>query len=178
MKRTSAIGLIAIGGPIHQLPRASDKDQGRCGSEHPLSPISLRSGRADASLNGIDEVRRHSRLADGFLQQLLDAQTRFLDTGAIGAYFEVTQHLVVRLDEQLVYSAFNLSYRLAEGMAWHFTFMWLFAINGILYAACTIVSGEWRYPVPTQAVALDQFHDHHVGPLPGQQSIHVRLARR
>ena len=32
----------------------------------------------------------------------------------------------------------DLGHRLAEGMAWHFAFMWLFAINGILYVAYTI----------------------------------------
>jgi thiosulfate reductase cytochrome b subunit len=43
------------------------------------------------------------------------------------------------------YSALNISFRLAEGMSWHFTFMWLFAINGVLYVSYTIVSGEWHY---------------------------------
>lgn len=49
-----------------------------------------------------------------------------------------------------IYSSFNLSYRLAEGMAWHFTFMWIFAINGILYVAYTMLSGEWRHLVPNR----------------------------
>src|SRR5438445_790815 len=39
----------------------------------------------------------------------------------------------------------NLAFRLAEGLSLHFFFMWLFAINGILYVIYTIVSGEWRY---------------------------------
>ena len=42
------------------------------------------------------------------------------------------------------YEALHLDHRLAEGMAWHFTFMWLFAINGLLYVAYTVWSGEWR----------------------------------
>ena len=42
----------------------------------------------------------------------------------------------------------HVSYRLAEGMALHFFFMWLFAINGVLYVVYTIVSGEWRDLVP------------------------------
>lgn len=46
------------------------------------------------------------------------------------------------------YNFFNIGYRLAEGMAWHFFFMWLFAINGVLYVAYTILSGEWRYLIP------------------------------
>jgi thiosulfate reductase cytochrome b subunit len=46
------------------------------------------------------------------------------------------------------YDTFNVSFRLAEGMAWHFFFMWFFAINGVLYVGYTIISGEWRYLVP------------------------------
>src|ERR1041385_8167312 len=30
------------------------------------------------------------------------------------------------------YDRFHIGYRLAEGLSWHFTFMWLFAINGVL----------------------------------------------
>jgi thiosulfate reductase cytochrome b subunit len=42
----------------------------------------------------------------------------------------------------------GLDYRLAEGMAWHFFFMWFFALNGVAYVIYTLVSGEWRYLVP------------------------------
>src|SRR5437868_4627076 len=34
----------------------------------------------------------------------------------------------------------DLSSRLAEGMAWHFTFAWIFAINGIIYFLYLIFS--------------------------------------
>jgi thiosulfate reductase cytochrome b subunit len=49
-----------------------------------------------------------------------------------------------------VYKTFHFGFRLAEGMAWHFAFAWLFAINGVAYVAYTIVSGEWRYLVPNR----------------------------
>ena len=49
---------------------------------------------------------------------------------------------------QPVWKSLNVSYRLAEGMALHFFFMWLFAVNGIAYVIYTIVSGEWRLLVP------------------------------
>jgi thiosulfate reductase cytochrome b subunit len=39
-------------------------------------------------------------------------------------------------------------HRLAEAMGWHFFFMWLFAINGILYVLYLLISGEWRTLVP------------------------------
>ena len=47
-----------------------------------------------------------------------------------------------------VYNTFHFAHRLAEGMSIHFLFMWLFAINGILYISFTIVSGAWRELVP------------------------------
>lgn len=38
--------------------------------------------------------------------------------------------------------------RLAEGMAWHFTFAWLFGLNGLAYVLYVGLSGEWRYLLP------------------------------
>jgi len=46
------------------------------------------------------------------------------------------------------YKALHVPFHLAEGMAYHFVFMWLFFINGLLYVAYTAVSGEWRYLLP------------------------------
>ena len=48
------------------------------------------------------------------------------------------------------YRLFPVDHRLAAGMAWHFTFMWFFAINGVLYVAYTAWSGEWRELVPNR----------------------------
>jgi thiosulfate reductase cytochrome b subunit len=70
------------------------------------------------------------------------------------------------------YKALNLGSRLAEGMAWHFLFMWFFAINGLLYVGYSIFSGEWRHLLPnrhTPREALDVvLHDLHLRkkPLP------------
>jgi thiosulfate reductase cytochrome b subunit len=47
-----------------------------------------------------------------------------------------------------VYRVFHLDHKLAFGMNLHFLFMWFFAINGVLYVAYTLVSGEWRFLVP------------------------------
>ena len=46
------------------------------------------------------------------------------------------------------YKALNIPFRLAEGMAFHFVFMWVFFLNGLLYVLYTIFSGEWRYLFP------------------------------
>ncbi len=48
------------------------------------------------------------------------------------------------------YRTFGVSHELAKGMAWHFFFMWFFALNGITYVVYTAVSGEWRHLVPTR----------------------------
>ena len=46
------------------------------------------------------------------------------------------------------YKALGVPFKLAKGMAWHFVFMWLFLLNGIVYVAYTFISGEWRHLVP------------------------------
>ncbi|MET4104720.1 cytochrome b/b6 domain-containing protein [Hymenobacter sp. UYP22] len=46
------------------------------------------------------------------------------------------------------YEAFDMPYKLAKGMAWHFVLMWVFVLNGLLYVGYTLVSGEWRALVP------------------------------
>jgi thiosulfate reductase cytochrome b subunit len=48
------------------------------------------------------------------------------------------------------YRVLGVDHRLAEGMAWHFLFMWFFAINGLLYVLYTAFSGEWRHLLPTR----------------------------
>jgi thiosulfate reductase cytochrome b subunit len=73
------------------------------------------------------------------------------------------------------YRTLGVSQRLAEGMAWHFLFMWFFALNGIVYVAYTLLSGEWRYLVPSRKsfreAILVALHDLHLwkGKLPEQK---------
>jgi thiosulfate reductase cytochrome b subunit len=57
---------------------------------------------------------------------------------------------ILKFYPESFYDIFSIGHRLAEGMAWHFVFMWLFAINGILYVLYTIFSGEWRSLVPNR----------------------------
>jgi thiosulfate reductase cytochrome b subunit len=46
------------------------------------------------------------------------------------------------------WKAMNAPYHVTEGLGYHFFFMWIFAINGVLYLLYTILSGEWRLVVP------------------------------
>ncbi len=64
------------------------------------------------------------------------------------------------------YKTLNIPYRLAEGMSFHFVFMWLFFINGLLYVSYTVISGEWRYLVPNKKSLKESWqvllHDLHL----------------
>jgi thiosulfate reductase cytochrome b subunit len=46
------------------------------------------------------------------------------------------------------WKAMNAPYHVTQGLGYHFFFMWVFAVNGILYVLFTIFSGEWRFVVP------------------------------
>lgn len=62
--------------------------------------------------------------------------------------------------------ALGLPFRLAEGMNFHFVFMWLFAINGFIYVLYLIFSGEWRLIVPNKRSLKESWqvvlHDLHI----------------
>jgi thiosulfate reductase cytochrome b subunit len=64
------------------------------------------------------------------------------------------------------YDYLGIPFRLAEGLQLHFFFMWLFAINGVMYVVYTIISGEWRAIVPIPAslkrAPLVALHDAHI----------------
>ena len=64
------------------------------------------------------------------------------------------------------YEALHMPHRLAEGMAFHFAFMWLFFFNGIAYVLYTIFSGAWRDLVPQRKSFREAWlvllHDLHI----------------
>ena len=60
----------------------------------------------------------------------------------------------IRIVPNWLYQWFHWDHKLADGMALHFFFMWLFVINGILYVAYTLASGEWRFLVPRSLSAV------------------------
>jgi thiosulfate reductase cytochrome b subunit len=62
---------------------------------------------------------------------------------------------LVRLFPPWFWKAINAPYRVTEGLGYHFFFMWLFAINGILYVAYLLISGEWRLLVPERRSVKD-----------------------
>lgn len=64
------------------------------------------------------------------------------------------------------YTAFNIPFRLAEGMSLHFVFMWLFAINGLVYLVYLLLSGEYKLIFPNKKSLKESIlvvlHDLHI----------------
>lgn len=75
-----------------------------------------------------------------------------------------------------LYRALNLQQRLAEGMALHFFFMWLFVLNGVAYLLYLLVSGEWRHLLPNRHTLRDALlvtlHDLHLRKSPPPQGLY------
>ncbi len=73
------------------------------------------------------------------------------------------------------YNDLHLRYQLAQGLAYHFFFMWFFTLNGIAYVLYTVLSGELRNLVPTRHSVAGAAHVvlHDLGlsrrPLPQQK---------
>lgn len=57
---------------------------------------------------------------------------------------------VLKFFPKSFYEAFDIPFKLAKGMAWHFVLMWVFFLNGLLYVLYTAFSGEWRYLLPNR----------------------------
>jgi thiosulfate reductase cytochrome b subunit len=64
------------------------------------------------------------------------------------------------------YQRLGIPQRLAEGMALHFFFMWLFVANGMAYVLDLALSGEWRKVLPGRHSLRDAIlvtlHDLHL----------------
>ena len=63
---------------------------------------------------------------------------------------QVGNTVVVKFFPQSFYNVLHIPYHLAEGMALHFVFMWIFFLNGLFYVLYTVFSGEWKYLIPNK----------------------------
>jgi thiosulfate reductase cytochrome b subunit len=55
---------------------------------------------------------------------------------------------LIRFFPEWFWKAIDAPYHVTQGLGYHFFFMWIFAINGLLYVLFIIFSGEWRFVVP------------------------------
>jgi thiosulfate reductase cytochrome b subunit len=54
-----------------------------------------------------------------------------------------------------VYTKLNVPYHVTQGLGYHFFFMWIFALNGLVYVLYLVFSGEWRFLVPQKRSLRD-----------------------
>lgn len=92
-------------------------------------------------------------------------------------------HTYVRFFPDWLYNMLHIPHRLAEGMAFHFLFMWFFTLNGVFYTLYTIISGEWRYLLPDRhsfreawLVILHDLHIRKLPPVQGKYNAAQRIA--
>ena len=90
---------------------------------------------------------------------------------------------IIKFFPQNFYQALKIPFRLSEGMAYHFVFMWLFFLNGIAYVLYTAISGEWRLLLPNRhsfreawQVLLHDLHIRKVKPIQGKYNAAQRIA--
>jgi thiosulfate reductase cytochrome b subunit len=57
-----------------------------------------------------------------------------------------------------LYEKANIQFRLADGLRSHLFFAWFFTINGALYVAYTVISGEWREFLPGPLATTGKFN--------------------
>jgi thiosulfate reductase cytochrome b subunit len=79
----------------------------------------------------------------------------------------IGRHTLLKMTlQEKLWENLGIAFRLAEGLSLHFFFMWLFAINGVLYVLYTLISGEWRYLAPTRRSFVEaiqvMLHDLHL----------------
>jgi thiosulfate reductase cytochrome b subunit len=63
-------------------------------------------------------------------------------------------HTLFRFFPPLVYTALGAQGQLVTGLGYHFFFMWLFAVNGVIYAAYLALSGAWREMLPGRGALI------------------------
>ena len=88
-----------------------------------------------------------------------------------------------RFFPQAVFEVFEADRRLAKGIAYHLTFGWLFAVNGVAYGTYLWLSGRWRDLAPDRftwrevpGVVANDLHLRDRPPTQGKYNAAQRLA--
>jgi len=55
---------------------------------------------------------------------------------------------LIRFFPEWLYQKMEVPYHVTLGLGYHFFFMWIFALNGIVYVLFLALSGEWRFLLP------------------------------
>jgi len=53
------------------------------------------------------------------------------------------------------YAKLHVPYHVTQGLGYHFFFMWIFGLNGLVYVLYVALSGEWRFVLPQKRSLRD-----------------------
>lgn len=67
---------------------------------------------------------------------------------AYQAYYFKAGKTVVYAVPKIVFDWLGIKYSLATGLAYHFSFMWVIMVTGLLYLVLSLISGNWRHLFP------------------------------
>jgi thiosulfate reductase cytochrome b subunit len=92
-------------------------------------------------------------------------------------------HVLIKLFPDWFWTWYHAPFQLTTGLGWHFLFMWIFMINGVLYVLYTCASGVWRELVPDRnslreaiQVTLYDLHLRKSAPPQGKYNAAQRIA--
>jgi thiosulfate reductase cytochrome b subunit len=122
------------------------------------------------------------------LAELSDSDRDDLERPSHYWSFDVSRVPLIRFGEDTLfpdgfYEVLQLNKKLARGMAFHFSFGWLFLINGLAYVVYLVVSREWKHLIPRRvdlkkipAVLLHEIGLREETPQRGQYNVMQQLA--
>ena len=62
---------------------------------------------------------------------------------------------LIRFFPDWFYRWLHVPYHVTQGLGYHFFFMWIFGLNGLVYVLYVALSGEWRFVLPQKRSLRD-----------------------
>jgi thiosulfate reductase cytochrome b subunit len=157
----------------HRTPEVGDESRTEMGKERMIS-VEYKHSLATRWMHWINFPLLFLMIYSGILIYWADSQHEGLNSHQVYR-IGIGDWTLFRLFPPRFYNSLHLKFQLAQGLAYHFFFMWLFALNGVAYVLYSLLSGEWRNLVPTRHSFVGAFHValHDLGlskrPLPRQK---------
>lgn len=155
-------------------PSGSQREKSSPPTEHRFVSVEYKHSLATRWMHWVNFPLLFVMMYSGILIYWADSQHEGLNAHRVYR-IGIGHWTLFRLFPRWFYDSLHLKFQLAQGLAYHFFFMWFFALNGAAYALYTFLSGEWRNLVPTRSSLAGVAHVvlHDLGltkpPLPKQK---------
>jgi thiosulfate reductase cytochrome b subunit len=142
---------MSKGNEIRQSdPWGSQREKSSPPTEHRFVTVEYKHSLATRWMHWINFPLLFVMIYSGILIYWADSQHEGLNAHRVYR-IGIGHWTLFRLFPKWFYNSLHLKFQLAQGLAYHFFFMWFFALNGVAYVLYTFLSGEWRYLVPTRS---------------------------